>query len=127
MAPKLRCVPLFFLVPFLLAVQVKHHRTERKAAVKEVREFHGVVTSSNSVFNIGVLVTNTSFTADAKWFAEQNKLLMRLHDLTDLCRWMQDDFLHRDEWREIPTEIELAPGVSIKIPKSKLWLRDKQK
>ena len=50
------------------------------------------------------------------------RAVLRLRDLADLCRWMQDDFVTESEWREIPTEIELAPGVTVAIPKDMIWL-----
>lgn len=71
---------------------------------------------------MGVIVTNTSFTADAKWFAGNNQTLLRLRDLEDMRRWLRNDFDNQFEWREIPDEVELAPGVKIAIPKSELWL-----
>ena len=110
------------LFPFLMGVQVKHHRTERKTNVSAVRDFHGVISSQGSQFQMGVIVTNTSFTADAKWFGNNNQTLLRLRDLEDMRRWLRNDFDNQFEWREIPEEIELAPGVKIVIPKSELWL-----
>lgn len=108
--------------PFLLAVQAKHHRTARKTGVADVRDFSAALLSGGSCFHFGMIVTNTTFTADAKWFAARNERILRLRDLRDLCRWMQDDFVCEEEWREIPDQIELAPGVSISIPKKQLWL-----
>jgi RNA polymerase sigma factor (sigma-70 family) len=108
--------------PFLLAAQVKHHRTNRKTRSSDVRDFLGVLTSQGSHFHFGVIVTNTSFSADAEWFAQNNSKLLRLRGLDDLCRWMRDDFINEFEWREIPNSIELAPGVNIEIPKKRLWI-----
>ncbi|MEO0967298.1 MAG: restriction endonuclease [Cyanobacteria bacterium J06639_18] len=102
--------------PFLIAVQVKHHHTSRKTGVGDVRDFNGVITASNSQFHLGVLVTNTSFTADAKWFADNNSRLIRLRDMCDLCRWIQNDFVADLDWREIPKEIELAPNIKLELP-----------
>lgn len=110
------------LFPFLMAVQVKHHRSERKTDVRKVRDFHGAITSQGSQFQMGVIVTNTSFTADAKWFAENNQNLLRLRDLADMQRWLHNDFDNPFEWREIPDEIELAPGIKVVIPKKSLWV-----
>lgn len=104
-------------VPFLLGVQVKHHRTDRKTGSGDIRNFHGLLGSRNSPFHMGVIVTNTAFTADAQWFAAQNQALMRLRDLSDLRRWLKEDFSNDAEWREIPRKIELAPTVSIDIPR----------
>ena len=108
--------------PFLVAAQVKHHRRKRTTPILDVRDFHGVLTAQGSHFHFGVIVTNTSFTPDAKWFATKNARLLRLRDLVDLSRWMRNDFGGEQEWREIPAEIELAPGVTIAIPKRRLWV-----
>jgi hypothetical protein len=108
--------------PFLMAVQVKHHRVDLKTGAPHVRDLHGVITSQASPFHLGMIVTNTTFSADAKWFAENNKALLRLRDLADLQRWMSKDFNNEHEWREIPDRIELAPGISVEIPKPKLWV-----
>ena len=109
-------------VPFLLAVQVKHHRTARHTSVSDVRDFNGVISAKNSTFNVGMIVTNTAFTPDARWFAERNKQLLRLRDGRDLCRWLRSDFTNEAEYREIPEEITVAPGVTIAVPKQELWI-----
>ncbi|MBV9306187.1 MAG: restriction endonuclease [Acidobacteriaceae bacterium] len=105
--------------PFLLAVQAKHHRTSRKTEVQDVREFHGALRCGLPNFNMGLLVTNTSFTADADWLARNTGTLVRLRDLKDLRRWIRNDFVNESEWREIPEQIVLAPDVTITIPKPK--------
>ena len=109
-------------VPFLLAVQVNHHRKNRKTTVADVRDFHGAINSAASMIQIGMIVTNTSFTADAKWFAENNAKLLRLRDSKDLCRWLRRDYINEAEYREIPDEITVAPGVTISTPKTELWI-----
>ncbi len=56
--------------PFLMAIQAKHHRSpEYKTGPSPVRELLGVL--QNLPFNAAVLVTNTTFTPDAKWVAQQ--------------------------------------------------------
>lgn len=105
--------------PFLLGVQVKHHRTAAKTGSPDIRDFHGVLNSRSSPFHIGMIVTNTDFTADARWFAKNNSTLIRLRDLKDLRRWLKNDFVNENEWREIPEQIELAPGIRITISKPK--------
>jgi hypothetical protein len=114
--------PRIYAFPFLLAVQCKHHGTNRKTAFGDIRDFYGAITSRNSPFHLGMIVTNTTFTPDATWFAENNKTLLRLRDNKDLCRWLKNDFVNEHEWREIPREIELVPGVRIAIPRPKLWI-----
>lgn len=108
--------------PFLLAVQAKHHRGQRKTPVSDVRDLNGVIQSSNSLFSMGMIITNTAFTADAKWFAQHNSRLLRLRDGKDLCRWLKRDFVNEAEYREIPNEITVAPGVTLAVPKTELWL-----
>lgn len=109
-------------VPFLIGVQAAHHRTNRKTPVGKVRDFHGVLASSNSPFHIGMIVTNTSFTPDAEWFAQNNQKLLRLRDLQDLKRWLREDFVNEHEWREIPDQIELAPGIRIRVARPGMML-----
>lgn len=108
--------------PFLLAAQVKHHRTGAHTGARDVRDFHGAVTSRGSAFNVGLLVTNTTFTPDARWFGQENAALLRLRDIADLQRWLHDDFVNENEWREIPESIQLAPGIQILIPRPQLVL-----
>jgi len=105
--------------PFLLGVQTKHHRANVNTNVGDVRDFHGALSSRSSCFNAGIIVTNTAFTADAHWFAQNNAALLRLRDLYDLGRWLRREFTNESEWREIPESIELAPGVKIYVPRPK--------
>lgn len=104
-------------LPFLLAVQVKHHRSARKkTGSRDVRDLVGVV--ANGEFSMGLLVTNTAFTPDAEFFAKNRKKLVRLRDSADLQRWMQNDFDNETDWREMPKFVELTPGVRIEIPRA---------
>ena len=103
-------------IPFFVAVQVKHtRRPERRIGPAPVRELLGTVQQHG--FNAGLLVTNTSFTPDAAWIAERRAILMRLRDFDDLARWLRDEYPREAEWREIPAEIEMCPGVVIKLPR----------
>lgn len=100
--------------PFLLAVQVKHHRTaQRKTGSSDVRDLLGVL--NRPTFHAGLLVTNTTFTPDAQWLAEQRKDLLRLRDFEDVQRWLLNGFLHEYDWRELPTKIEVCPGVHVNL------------
>ena len=102
------------LFPFLGAAQVKHHRDPKtKEGSATVREFAGTIASYP--LNAGILVTNTSFSPDAQWFASERAKLVRLRELSDIQRWLMGNFNDNAEWREIPTSIELCPGVIIKI------------
>ena len=103
-------------VPYLMAVQAKHTASpSRKIGPAPVRDLLGTVQMHG--FNIGLLVTNTTFTPDARWVAKQRPLLMRLHDAADLQRWLRNEHLREQEWRDIPTEIEVCPGVFIRLPR----------
>lgn len=107
-------VPENATFPFLLAVQVKHHRTfERKTGSRDVRDLLDVL--NNSPFHAGLLVTNTTFTPDALWLAGQREELIRLRDFDDVSRWLIDGFLHKYDWRELPSKIEICPGVHIDL------------
>lgn len=100
--------------PFLGAAQVKHHRNPMtKEGPRSVRDFTGAM--SAHPFNAGLLVTNTGFTPDATWFAQKNAALLRLRGFRDIQRWLGDNFTDEEEWKEIPSSIELCPGVVIKI------------
>ena len=100
--------------PFLIAVQIKHHRRPSdKTGPEPVRELLGTVELSR--FNAGMLVTNTYFTPDAKWVAEQRPLILKLRDLEDLKRWLRDEFVGDSLWREIPPSIEVCPGVVVDL------------
>jgi hypothetical protein len=100
--------------PFLGAAQVKHHqRPDRKVSSTVVRDFAGSM--SGQPFAAGILVTNTSFSPDAKWFADKRHGLVRLRDFADIRRWLLNDFSSEEEWREMPKSIELAPGVVIDL------------
>ena len=103
-------------VPFLGAVQVKHHRERnRKTGPGPVRELAGIM--SSRLLQIGMVVTNTSFTADARWFAEHQPAIIRLRDMSDLKRWIASNFTDEAEWREMPVVLELSPGVTIDLSK----------
>jgi restriction endonuclease Mrr len=104
------------LFPFLVAVQVKHHyNTHISTGVKEVRDFIGSLSLVR--FDAGLLVTNTEFTPDAHWAAEQWNRILRLRDFSDLKRWLRGDFANEAEWKDFPKEIEICPGVIIALPK----------
>jgi hypothetical protein len=104
---------------FLLAAQVKHHATGRPVTREDVDR---LLSWKDSVFRLGLLVTNTQFTAPARWIAQQerNRHFLRLREFSDLKRWLYDNFDDDAEWSELPSFIELAPGVSIEIPKPTL-------
>jgi transcriptional regulator with XRE-family HTH domain len=104
---------------FLMAAQVKHHRTGRTTGRPEVDR---MLAWKDSPFRVGVMVTNTTFSQDAKWLADQasNKAFLRLRDFEDLKRWLRDQFGSEFDWREIPDVISLAPGITVPVPKGRL-------
>lgn len=102
--------------PFLGAVQVTHRADpNRRVGPSKIRDFAGALRTQP--FQVGVVVTNTSFTPDAEWFARQDPVNLRLRGFQDVRRWLLDVFDHDAEWREIPHEIELCPGTVLKIRK----------
>jgi transcriptional regulator with XRE-family HTH domain len=112
--PKVRTVG-----SFLMAAQIKHHRGERMTGRTDVDR---LLAWKDSPFRIGLLVTNTTFSKDARWLADQanNNAFLRLRDFEDLTRWLRDQFDSESDWREIPDAITLAPGITIKVPKARL-------
>ena len=106
--------------PFLMAVQVKHHKSPQfKTGPDVVRAMLGVIQFTG--FNAGVIVTNTTFTPDARWIAAQRSTLIRLRDTNDIRRWLEEQYLDEVNWQELPNEIEVCPGVIISIPKIRRW------
>jgi hypothetical protein len=104
--------------PFFMAIQAKHHRSPKyKTGPGPVRELLGAVQSLP--FTAGVLVTNTTFTPDAEWVAQQKPHLMHLRDIYDIRRWLENDFLDECDWRNFPDQIVVCPGVVISLPKGK--------
>jgi transcriptional regulator with XRE-family HTH domain len=104
---------------FLMAVQVKHHHGNRTTGRPDVDR---MLAWRDSDFRVGVMVTNTSFSQDAKWLADQaaNKAFLRLRDFEDLKRWLKGQFDSEFDWREIPDVISLAPGITVAVPKGRL-------
>jgi len=104
----------FGAFPLLGAAQVKHHRDPlKKEGPTTVREFAGTIAGHG--FNAGLLITNTSFSPDAEWFAREHAKLLRLRGFSDIRRWLFNNFGDEAEWREIPKSIEVCPGVVIRI------------
>lgn len=100
--------------PFLGAAQVKHRgRSKRNVGVEVVRGFAGALLPHR--FDVGLLVTNTSFTPNATWFAARQSTSLRLRDFDDVRRWLLDSFDSEEEWREIPKVLEILEGVRLKV------------
>jgi transcriptional regulator with XRE-family HTH domain len=103
----------------VIAGQVKHHQCDQKTGREAVDR---LLAWKDSYFGVGLLATNTAFTKDAIWKAQQdrNARFLRLRDFTDLKRWLQDQWGTEEDWREIPDKVELASGVVIEIPRPKI-------
>lgn len=102
--------------PFLGAAQLKHHRKATTTTpVQDIREFRGAI--GGLPIDIGVVVTNTTFTPDAEWLAQNRSPILRLRDMRSLRRWVAGNFIDDADWRELPQEIELCPGVKIDLSK----------
>jgi hypothetical protein len=105
---------------FLGAVQVKHHATRRrKSGVEVVHSMAGILQRHHGTFNLGMVVTNTSFTKEAHWFVDPFKLFVRLRDGADVLRWVEDDFSNEQELREFPPSIQLTSKFALKLKKPK--------
>ena len=103
----------------VIAGQVKHHQGDQKTGREAVDR---LLAWRDSYFGVGLLATNTAFTKDAIWTAQQerNARFLRLRDFTDLKRWLQDQWGTEEDWREIPDRVELAPGLVIEIPRPQI-------
>ena len=101
--------------PYILAGQVKHSHTGKPVGSGDVRDFRGAI--APLPINIAMLITNTRFTADAIWAAKQRPSLIKLRDLEDLRLWLEGQVEVEDLWDEIPDTLELAPGVTVQVPK----------
>ena len=103
--------------PYLLAVQVKHSRRQTahvRPAV--IRELQSAMVAAR--LDVGLVVTNTRFSAPARAAAETAGLgRIRLRDMHDLSRWLIKDFAPDVQRPDLPEEILIAPGLRIKIPR----------
>lgn len=100
--------------PHLLAVQITSHVGGlRRTDEKKVKEFFGAL-ESHSVTG-GVLITNSTFTKDARQFAERHKQKLWLRDIEDLIRWTQGDFRSLRFSAEVRSLLQLRKGVSFSV------------
>jgi len=101
---------------FLIAGQVKHHRNRGNVSRADVDR---LLAWKGAPFHIGLLATNTAFSRDARWLAEleSNKTFLRLRGFEDLSNWIKGEIWSPTEWRELPKSIQLAPGVSVRVPR----------
>jgi hypothetical protein len=103
----------------VIAGQMKHHCGEQRTGRDAVDR---LLAWKDTYFGVGLLVTNTGFTKDAVWTAQQsrNERFLKLRDFTDLKRWLEDQFNDPADWRELPTQVELAPGCVIEVPRPQI-------
>lgn len=77
--------------PTLGAVQIKHHRSPaKKVGPSAVRDLVGAMASDP--FGLGLVVTNTSFSSDARRYTQTASVPIHLRDGSALERWINDDF-----------------------------------
>ena len=99
--------------PFLLAVQVKHHRnfatTTGPGPIKDLQ-----TVLATSPFHAGMIVTNTGFTPDAEWWASKMPGKIQLHDIRSIREWVSSRY-DATRLRNIPTTIQLTPKVSVNV------------
>jgi hypothetical protein len=108
-------------VPILGAVQVKHHDSIKvKTGIDAIQRMEGVLSKRRQEFNLGMVVTNTSFTEDAKWQAKDSGIYLRLRDGADIDRWVKGDFNNEEERREFPGKIQLTRHLAIDVKKKLL-------
>lgn len=98
----------------LIAVQCEHHCGMRKTGRRKGRD---LLEWKGSQFQLGVLVTNTTFTQDVRFAAHQphNRGFLRLREFADVVRWIQDNYDAALEWSDIPEVIELVPGIPLRL------------
>lgn len=102
-------------IPTLCAAQVKFHYNKTiREGPKPIRELVGVL---NENFNLGLFVTNTTFTREAIREAKLKPARLRLRDVEDLKRWTQNDFKLDDPLRDFPAKIELASNLWLPLKK----------
>lgn len=99
----------------LIAVQAKYMISGGSVGPSPVREFHGSLASTPC--DIGFMVTNTKFTPDARWVASNKGRIIRLKDIHDVMRWLRNNFLDEAPFRDFPGKIDLAPNVTVHLPK----------
>lgn len=101
------------MLPVLIGVQCKHHGSDGyKTVVGDVQRL--IAYRADGPFHLGLMVTNTDFTQDARFAAEhQGGRFINLRNGEDLRRWAKGDYSM--EGRELPREIALAPGVTVRL------------
>lgn len=103
------------------AVQVKHHqRSALKTPVDVIQRMLGVLSQHSEKFNMGLIVTNTSYTNPGEFVLARLGQHLLLRDGKDVHRWIRGDFNIEDEQREVPQRIQLTPHLTVDLTKKKL-------
>lgn len=99
--------------PFLLAVQMKHHRlASAKTGPGAVKDLQAVVAALP--FHAGMIVTNTTFTPDAHWWASKQPGKVQLHDISSIRSWIDGRYeLLQD--RNVPQILQLTPRLQVPV------------
>jgi len=92
--PEKRCRSLFWELHSLSIIAT---RTERRSL--NCARLAGAILGHP--FNAGFVVTNTTFSPDAEWYAREHAKLIRLRGFDDIRRWVCGNFTDEAEWREV--------------------------
>ena len=66
-------------------------------------------------FNLGLLITNTSFTSDAEHQAQKDSSIIQLRDGAALKKWVANDF-GAEKLNVVTRTIEFCKGRKINVP-----------
>jgi len=69
-------------------VQTKCYKRERRVGVGAVREMHGILHQESA--SQGMIVTTSSFSADARAMERKYRYQLSLHDYETVVRWIQE-------------------------------------
>jgi hypothetical protein len=106
--------------PYVVAVQVKHSHVGSSVGPPVIRELRDAMGPN---VDVGLVVTNTRFTEPARIAAsDEFRRRIRLRDMTDLARWLIDDFTGEARFSDVPREVHIAPGLRIAVPRQGVML-----
>lgn len=96
------------IVTIIIAIQVKFKsKISKKVTASEIRDFKGSL-SINNYFTAGMVVTNTDFTADARWIEEQLNSSLELKNSNDLKSWLNSNFSSK---KKISLDLNLGKDI----------------
>lgn len=73
--------------PLLCLIEAKRFQETRKVGVELVRQLWGTVTHEDAC--VGMLVTTSTFSPDARAFQQQHRFRLHLHDNGDVFDWLR--------------------------------------